>query len=259
MRATGNRSWLLAGLAAGAAGTALAAMPPLGASSAQAQAQASGPPLMPTRDVAVLYDVRPEGAPQAQAVRVYFKGGGDLMRIDGPPGPDGSSSGDMIMDRDAKLMTVVVNQARIYMQVPEREVVRSPFVLDASMRFARTGGSVVAGVPCTTWSIVTDKGNATACVTADGVVLRESGVDGEGARGELTARTVQYGPLPATLFAPPAGYQRTAHPQGLGQGLNGSSGPGGPPGGPPDGLEDGAAGGPPPGAPSAGAGLPGHP
>lgn len=228
----------------------LAAAPVLG--TAAALAQPVGPPLMPTRDVTVVYGVRPDGAPQEQAVRVYFRGGGGLMRIDGPPGPDGAASGDMIMDRDARTMTVVVNQPRIFMQIPERQVVRSPFVLDASMRFTRTGASTVAGLPCTTWSMVTDKGAATACITADGVVLSESGVDGEGARGQLTARTVRYDPLPASLFAPPPGYQRTAHPDNLGQGLNGSTsaGPAGP-----DGFGPGASGGP--GAGAGGAVLPG--
>ena len=211
-----------------AAGAALAPLlmggpPALAQNDGSRDGSRDGPPLMPTRDVTVVYAVRPEGAPQEQTVRVYFRGGGGLMRIDGPPGQDGSPSGDMIMDRDGQTMTIVVNDARIFMQVPEREVVRSPFVLDAAMRFARTGTGTVAGQPCTTWSITTAKGQATACVTADGVVLHESGVDGEGARGELTARTVQYGPLPAALFMPPPGYQRTAHPANLGQGLNGAS------------------------------------
>ena len=245
MRPIARRSRLTLPLLAAA--TALA---PLLAGVAPALAQndgvPDGPPLMPTRDVTVVYVVKPEGAPQEQTVRVYFRGGGGLMRIDGPPGPDGSPSGDMIMDRDGRTMTIVVNDARIFMQVPEREVVRSPFVLDASMRFTRTGTGTVAGQPCTTWSITTSKGEATACVTADGVVLHESGVDGEGARGELTARTVQYGPLPPALFMPPPGYQRTAHPANLGQGLNGESSGGPSPAVGPGGLNDGAAGAVPP-------------
>ena len=234
------------------AGSALAGQ---AAAAAAAAAQGSGPPLMPSRDVTVLYGVQPEGAPQEQLVRVYFRGGGGMMRIDGPPAPDGSSSGDMIMDRDGKVMTVVMNQPRIYMQIPEREEVRSPFVLDASMRFARTGTSTVAGLACTTWSITTPKGDATACVTQDGVVLSESGVDGEGARGRMTARTVQYGPLPASLFAPPPGYQRTAHPENMGRGLGADGGPGGAGAG---GLDNGPSGAVPPGAPLP-PGAPGQP
>lgn len=193
--------------------------------SGHARAAPDAPPLMPTRDAVVLYDVQPDGAPQPQPVRVYFHTGGGLMRIDGPPGADGASSGAMILDRDGKTMTVIMNQPRIYMQIPEREEVRSPFVLDASMQFTRTGTGTVAGIPCVQWSIVSGKGGATACVAADGVVLSESGVDGEGAKGQLVARTVQYGTVDPKLFAPPAGFTRTAHPEGLGAGMGG--GPGG--------------------------------
>ncbi|MGI4746091.1 MAG: hypothetical protein ACRYGI_16860 [Janthinobacterium lividum] len=188
----------------------------------------TGPQLMPTRDVSVLYNVQPEGAPAPEPVHVYFRGGGGLMRVDGPAGPDGNSQGQMILDRDAKVMTVVLNGPRIFMQIPEQEEVRSPFVLDASMHFTRSGTGSVAGLACTQWTIATPKGGATACVSADGVVLSESGVDGQGARGELVAQTVQYGPLAAALFTPPPGYQRTAHPQNMGAGMNGGPGQGGP-------------------------------
>ena len=213
-----------------------------------------GPPLMPSRDVSVIYNVQPEGAPQPQPVHVYFRGGGGLMRVDGPPGPDGASQGQMIMDRTARVMTVVLNGPRIFMQIPEQDEVRSPFVLDASMHFTRTGTGTVAGVACTNWSIVTGKGNAVACVSADGVVLSESGVDGQGARGQLVAQTVQYGTLPPSLFVPPPGYQRTAHPENLGAGGNGGPGQGGPnlggPVGRPPGMEPQGAPGPMPAGPA---------
>lgn len=222
-------------------GLLLAGVGTVGQARAQA-VSADGPPLMPTRDVSVLYGVRPDGAPQEQPVKVYFRAGGSMMRIDGPPGQDGASSGAMIMDRANRTMTVVLNAPRIYMQIPEHDEVHSPFVLDASMRFTRTGTGTVAGVQCVNWSIVSGKGTAVACVTVDGVVLSESGVDGDGAKGQLMARTVSYGPQEAALFAPPAGYQRAAHPQGMGAGMGGGSdgpvvqgAPGGP-GAPPSGV-----------------------
>ncbi len=237
MRATSLMpALLLAAAAAGTAGTARAA--------------ADSPPLMPTRDVTVVYQVTPEGAPQAQTVRVYFRGGGSAMRIDGPPGPDGSPSGDMVLDRPNRLITVVLNPAHSYMQIPEREEVQSPFVLDATMRFTRTGTGSVAGLPCVQYSVVTPKGNSTACVTDDGVVLSAAGVDGQGARGRLVAQTVQYAPLPQSVFLPPPGFQRTAHPEATGPGGapgGGIAGPGGPgPEGPPPGFQPGLQ----PGAPA---------
>ncbi len=227
---------LLAAIATGAAGAARAA---------------DGPPMMPTRDATVVYEVTPEGAPQAQSVRVYFRGGGSQMRIDGPPGPDGSPSGDMVLDRPSRTITVVLNPARSYMQIPEREEVRSPFVLDSTMRFTRTGTGSVAGIPCVQWAIVTPKGDATACVTDDGVVLSASGVDGQGSRGRLMAQTVQYAPLAPSVFLPPPGFQRTAHPAAMDPGAAPGGAPGAGPGSPvPDGSQPG---GPPafqPGAPN---------
>lgn len=179
-------------------------------------ADAAAPPLMPTRDVTVVYAVQPDGAPQPQRVTVYFQGGGGLMRIDGPPAPDGSSSGDMVMNRAARTMVVVLNQPRIFMDVPENEEVRSPFVLDASMQFTPTGTGSVAGLACQTYAIVMGSGKAQACVTADGVVLSESGVDGQGNRGSLSALSVRYATLDPALFMPPPGFQRAAHPAQMG-------------------------------------------
>ncbi len=223
---------------------AAAATSPAGA----ARAATDAPPLMPTRDVTAVYLVTPEGAPQAQSVRVYFRGGGSEMRIDGPPGPDGSASGDMVLDRPNRLITVVLNPARSYMQIPEREEVQSPFVLDSTMRFTRTGTGSVAGLACVTYSIVTPKGSSIACVTEDGVVLSAAGVDGQGARGRLVAQTVQYAPLPQSVFLPPPGFQRTAHPEAAGApgtapGLAPNGGPaglGGPSGSLQPGLQPGA-------------------
>lgn len=189
---------------------------------------ANGPRLMPSRDVTVLYKVQAEGAPQAQPVKVYFGGGGSLLRIDGPDGPDGDSRGAMILDRTGKVMTVVLHEPKVYMQIPEKEEVRTPFVLDPSMKFTRAGTATVAGLACTQWTITSPKGNATACVTDDGVVLSEAGVDGAGSRGQLTAQKVSYETEPATLFAPPAGYQRTTQPPNLGQGMGPGPGAGGP-------------------------------
>lgn len=178
----------------------------------------AAPPLMPTRDVAVVYSVQPQGAPQPQSVKVYFHDKGDLMRIDGPPGPqDGALSGYMVMNRPAKSMVVVLNQQHLFMDVPEGQEVRSPFVLDGSMRFTPEGTGTVAGLACERYGIVAGAGHAEACVTADGVVLSETGVDGQGNRGTLTAQSIDYAPLSASLFTPPAGYQRAGHPAAPGE------------------------------------------
>ena len=196
---------------------ALGTLPLLAAAPSRAQAP-DHPPYMPTRDVKVVYDVQPQGAPSPQRVTVWFADNGGLMRIDSPNG-----QGETILDRDRKLLTVVMKQNQAYMQLAERESLRSPFLLDSSMQFARDGSGSVAGLACTRWKITAQQGKATACITPDGVVLSEAGVDSQGARGQLTARTVTYGALPAAAFLPPPGYKRVAHPAPSGQGGNGSA------------------------------------
>ena len=207
------------------------AVPP---AAAHAQVSASGgagehPLYMPSRDVTVTYDVEPEGAPSPQRVKVLFAGNGRLMRIDAPDG-----QGSTIMNRDRQVMQIVIGPAKVYMDVPESQQQRSPFLLDPSMQYTATGTATVAGLPCTTWSIITSPGTAHACVTADGVVLSEDGVDSQGARGHLVARTVTYGPIQPAAFEPPAGYTRVAHPEGPaafergGAGAQGDAQPGGP-------------------------------
>jgi hypothetical protein len=87
-------------------------------------------------------------------------------------------------------------------------------MLDDTMKFTATGKGHIAGLDCTTYSITSSSGNAIACVTADGVVLSESGVDAQGVRGHLMAESVAYAPLAASLFQPPADFNRVAHPEG---------------------------------------------
>ena len=167
------------------------------------------PPFMPTRDVRVSYQVKPDAAPSAQRITVSFSGGGRLMRIDAPGG-----QGATILDRDHRVMTVVINSARVYMELPERDELRSPFLLDPSMRFAAGAADQVAGLRCRRWTITGPAGNSVACVTADGVVLSDEGADSQGARGHLVAEQVSYAPLDAALFRPPSDYSRVAHPEG---------------------------------------------
>lgn len=185
------------------------ALLPIGAATPLHAQPAGHPPYMPTRDVSVVYDVQPEGAPAAQRITVSFSGGGQLMRVDSPGG-----QGETILNRDKRLMTIVVNNAKVYMDVPERQELRSPFLLDASMNFIPAGNGRIAGFDCSRWTISAPTGNATACVTADGVVLSEEGADSQGARGRLMAQSVTYAPIPASMFQPPAGYSRVAHPEG---------------------------------------------
>ena len=191
-------SRLIAGLIVG---TALATGP--------AQAAAGDhPQLMPLRDAVVTYDVQPDGAPAPQKVTVWFAAEGARMRIDSP---DGAAS--TLLDRTAQTVTILLHKQRIFSLLRQRSNIRNPFLLDVSMQFHKDGVRTVAGLACNDWAITTAKGQASACVTEDGLILSESGVDADGAKGQLTALSVSYQTIPASSFAPPAGYQEVVrHP-----------------------------------------------
>ena len=165
------------------------------------------PPLTPTRDVQVDYNVQPDGVAEPKAVRTWFAYNGGLMRIDSPQG-----MGETILNRMSRQVTIIINPQKVYSQLDARYGIRNPFLLDLSMTFARKGTSSVAGVACTQWDVTTDQGNATACVTEDGVVLQEIGVDGDGLKGKLEATKVVYGPIPDSMFQPPEGYRKVEPP-----------------------------------------------
>lgn len=161
------------------------------------------PPLTPTRDVQVDYNVQPDGVPEPKAVRTWFAYNGGLMRIDSPQG-----MGETVLNRMTRQVTIIINTQKIYSQLDARYGISNPFLLDLSMSFSRKGTSSIAGVACTEWDVRTDQGTAVACVTEDGVILREVGVDGDGLKGRIEAVHVVYGPIALDMFQPPANYRR---------------------------------------------------
>jgi len=172
-----------------------------------ARAQGSDhPQLMPTRDATVDYTVTQDGSAQSQTVRVYFAADGGRLRVDGPGGVTTT-----ILDRTAQQVTVILNHNHVYAQFNPQNGLQNPFLLDLSMAFARRDQSTVAGLACTRWDVQAKQGKATTCVTDDGVILEEQGVDADGINGHLVAKTVTYGPIASTEFAPPAGYMKVSH------------------------------------------------
>jgi len=165
------------------------------------------PPLTPTRYVQVDYDVQPDGMPEPKRVRTWFAQNGGLMRIDSPQG-----MGETVLNRMTRQVTIIINTQKIYSQLDARYGISNPFLLDLSMSFSRKGTSSIAGVACTEWDVRTDQGTAVACVTEDGVILREVGVDGDGLKGRIEAVHVVYGPIALDMFQPPANYRRIDPP-----------------------------------------------
>lgn len=214
------------GARAGVAGAlAVSLMTAVAAQPARAQADADHPPLAPARDVQVQYAVQPDGAPAPKTIEAWFTANGGMMRIDSP-----EAMGSTILNRTTRQVTIVLNKQKVYTQFEAHNGIRNPFLLDLSMQFTRRGTAQVAGVSCTEWSVVSGRGTATACVTDDGVILREDGVDGDGMKGRLEATRVTYGPIPTSTFQPPEGYQMVtrhrvapSHAMGGGQPVTGGA------------------------------------
>ncbi|GBQ93210.1 DUF4412 domain-containing protein [Asaia krungthepensis] len=179
----------------------------MSAGSVVAQAQdatsQSHPRLSPARDVTVVYAVQPEKMPKPVQAIVQFKAEGDKLRIDSP-----DHAGSTILDRPAQRVTLIMHKQRVYTSFSPKHGLRNPFMLDMAMQYAPDGTGSVAGLACNKWTITSSHGKATACVTEDGVILSEEGVDADGLHGKLEAQTVTYGPVAEAQFQAPADYQQ---------------------------------------------------
>lgn len=187
---------------------------------AHAQLATDHPRLTPGRDAVIDYVFQPRPTEQdiksgakadtpvaSRHVQVLYSGDGGLMRINYMTGMEGDQSrGAVIINRAAQEVLVIINDRRIYTRLVQQEGVRNPFLLDMSMQFTKTGSSVVAGQPCTTWQAVSAQGKAETCVTDDGFVLQQDGVDVDGLNGSLRAMKVAYDIVPVSAFQPPSGF-----------------------------------------------------
>lgn len=175
------------------------------------------PPFPPTRDVTVTYrvDSSQPGAPQSVVMR--YSAALDRFRV------EGGLPGAMLVDRRTHHATIVIEPMGVIMDAPPRAGVDQMFLLETRGRFARKGGDTIAGLRCTLWEVVGENAGGTACVTADGVVLRAAGHDRQGRTGRVEATAVQYGPLAEALFQPPANARKVDLPA-LAAGLAGAGG-----------------------------------
>ncbi|WP_035372609.1 DUF4412 domain-containing protein [Acetobacter okinawensis] len=190
------------------------------AAPSHAQLATDHPRLTPGRDAVIDYVFQPRPTEQdlqagakadtpvaSRHVQVLYSGDGGLMRINYMTSMEGDQSrGAVIINRAAQEVLVIINDRHIYTRLVQQEGVRNPFLLDMSMQFTKTGSSVVAGQPCTTWRAVFAQGKAETCVTDDGFVLQQDGVDVDGLNGSLRATKVAYDIVPVSAFQPPAGF-----------------------------------------------------
>lgn len=190
-----------------ACGVAMAALL-AGAAGAAAQDR---PPLFPSKDVTVNYRIL--GREGGQAVTISQAAGAGMMRVDNP-----QMGGFALMDTASGRATFVMTQMRTYMEMPPGQLPIHAGSADKDAKFTRKGTETIAGVACTVWDMTSSQGEATTCVSADGVMLRVRTRSGDG----MEATKVTFAALPKDSFAVPAGFQKMDMP-----GMGAMPGPGG--------------------------------
>jgi hypothetical protein len=160
------------------------------------------PPLMPTRDVDIIYKITRPHQPAINE-RARWLASEDLERIDGP---DKSTT---IFDARKEEITLLNSANRTYRKLEGTP--RRPAGPEKGVVLTRGGESVIAGLRCTDWSWAQDVETHTACLTPDGVLLRLI-VDG---KTVMQAQSVSYGPQKPEFFEVPPNYQPALAPEGI--------------------------------------------
>ena len=159
------------------------------------------PQVLPTRDVEITYKVTRPHQPTI-IEHAHWLASEHLERMDGP---DKSST---IFDRDKKEITVLNDTSRTFHKLEGTP--RQPMDPTKGEPLKRGGEDKIAGVRCVDWSWSQDAETHTACLTADGVLLRLQ-VDGDTI---MQALSVSYHRQDAKLFDVPKGYSPALVPTG---------------------------------------------
>jgi len=160
--------------------------------------RAAVPRLVPTRDVTVTYILtrRDRGTLD---VLVNIEAGGDRLRISSQELPVA-----LVLDRRVGKGTILLPMLKAY-----QDIHLGFNMTDAALRgvhFDRQGRDRVAGRLCTNWTAHARDGQAHACITDDGVILRGAAEDSHGEVGQVVATNVRYAPLSPELFIRPDGF-----------------------------------------------------
>ena len=173
------------------------------ASAVTAAAGQPGPRLFPDRDVTVDYRVSPEGHAPVD-VQVAVSAGGRRLHITSADLPT-----TILVDRDAETADILLPLLRAYAELkigkydPERTILRGASFTSAGQRF-------LDGRSCTEWRAVSHDGQAAACITPNGIILRGAATSNrQGDLGTVEARRITFGPLPQSLFEVPPHFQQS--------------------------------------------------
>ena len=166
------------------------------------------PNLRPVRDVVVEYQLMDADSandtPRERTITVNWAKGGALMRAQ----MEGERT-YVVLNRDSDRMMMVLLDEHAYVDQPFDSRRQIGFSAPDDVPMVRGDGDVVAGNSCTLWHAKLGFGDSSLCITEDGVLLSAKGYNLDH-RGDLVATSVTYGPQPATVFDPPADFQKLA-------------------------------------------------
>ena len=160
------------------------------------------PPYLPTRDVAIDYQLTQTGKSGARVVRAYYSAGNRKLRIEILNAPS-----YVIILLDERKIQTMMPQSLSYAEMPLDFNSMADILPNPKMQFAKRGTDQVAGLACTLWDLQSTQIKGQACITDDGVILYGAGEEDARGGGAIRARVVQYGPQPDSLFTPPEGYK----------------------------------------------------
>jgi hypothetical protein len=170
------------------------------------------PALAPTRDVTVTYQLT--GISQqsgATNMRVAYANNDQRVRLDFFAFATAKLPfSSLIFDAPANQVLSLVYEQQKYYVLPATGRANPGLLLSDKMSYVRQGNETVAGLVCTDWRINNGPTIAgSACVTADGVVLRA--VRTQPKPGTMAASAVTYGTPPEGTFKPPPDLQLGAN------------------------------------------------
>jgi hypothetical protein len=168
-----------------------------------AMAAPARPLLAPLRDVTVQYSLSMQDGP-AFDLRVEILAGGRHVRVTSPQLPT-----TLLVDRAAETAWITLPMLRMYSEMniarydPQSNLLRGA-------QFTRGGPGHVAGRACTIWHARSPQGEASGCITDDGVLLEGEVLSAHHSRAAgVRATRLDYGAPPPATFQVPRGYQES--------------------------------------------------
>jgi hypothetical protein len=178
------------------------------------QAQADRPQVIPKSDVAVIYRFDGVAKNYPRKLQITYTKAGERVRIDYFRWFEAKYPYlTLIFDRPADRLISVQPERKVYFDRPIGDNHNPGALLSDDMTLTRLGTEVVAHAPCTVWKISVpgkEDDGGTACVTADGIVLRVSAT--KPTVKTLIATDIRYGAPPDDVFDPPKRFTREPLP-----------------------------------------------